>query len=100
MKKKDSKENTFIGFEFLPAMPSTNSIEIYHPFANLANEYFSNKGLDITCLKSGSIIISYANIGIEERKILANEIKDFFKISRQKVIKDFLIFKKNGISYL
>lgn len=100
MTKKISKENSFVGFEFLPAKSAFNSIEIYYPFANLANEYFSNIGLEITSLKSGSIMISYEHMSIEEKIELSNDIKMFFKESRQKVIKDFLIYKKNGISYL
>ncbi|MBU3015150.1 hypothetical protein KO488_10305 [Poseidonibacter lekithochrous] len=55
MTKKISVDNTFVGFELLPAKPSFNNIEIYHPFASLASIYFLNKDLDITYLKSGSI---------------------------------------------
>ena len=100
MTKRISTENTFVGYEFLPAKPAFNTIEIYHPFADLANEYFSNKGLKITSLKSGSIIISFEHMSIEEKIEFSNEIKKIFKESRQKIIKDFLIYKKNGISYL
>ena len=100
MTKRISTENTFVGFEFLPAKPAFNSIKIYHPFADLANEYFSNKGLTITATKSDSIMISFEHMNIAEKIELSNEIKKFFKESRQKIIKDFLIYKKNGISYL
>lgn len=100
MTKRITEVNTFVGFEFLPAKPSFNSIEIYHPFASLANEYFSNKGLNISSIKSDSIMISFEHMSIEEKVELSIEIKQFLKNSRQKVIKDFLIYKKNGINYL
>jgi len=94
MSKKTSEENSFTGFEFLPAKPISYNIEIYHPFASLANEYFSNKGFDITLLECGSIKISFENLSKKEKIELSKEIKDFLKSSRQKVIKDFLIYKK------
>ena len=94
MTKKISKENYFVGFEFLPAEPISNSIKIYHPFTSLANEYFSNKGFDITTLECGSIKISFENLTKKEKIELAKEIKHFLKSSRQKVIEDFLIYKK------
>ena len=100
MTKKISVDNTFVGFELLPAKPSFNNIEIYHPFASLASIYFLNKDLDITYLKSGSIKISFDKMNIKERKNLADELKAFFKESRQKIIQDFLIYKKHGIIYL
>lgn len=100
MTKRITIDNTFAGFELLPAEPSFNSIEIYHPFANLASVYFSHKGLDIIYLKSGSIKISFDRMNKEERKFLANELKIFFKESKQRIIQDFLIYKKHGISYL
>ena len=98
MTKKIFKENSFVGFEFLQAEAISNSIKIYHPFASLANEYFSNKGFDVTALECGSIKISFENLAKKEKIELAEEIKYFLKSSRQKVIKDFLIYK-NGINY-
>jgi len=89
-----SEENSFTGFEFFPAEPISNSIKIYHPFASLANNYFSNKGYDITPLECDSIKISLENLSKKEKRELAEEIKVFLKKSRQKVIKDFLIYKK------
>jgi hypothetical protein len=100
MTKRIIVDNTFVGFGLLPAKPSSNSIEIYHPFANLASIYFAHRGLDISYLKSGSIKITFDRMSIEERKVLANELKIFFKESRQEIIQDFLIYKKHGISYL
>lgn len=100
MTKRISIDETFTGFEYLPARPSINSVEIYHPFADLANKHFSNKGLDICYLESGSINISFDKMSIEERKVLADELKIFFKESRKRIIQDFLIYKKNGINYL
>ena len=94
MSKRILEENSFVGFEFLPAEPISNSIKIYHPFASLANEYFSNKGFDVTALECGSIKISFENLTKKEKIELSEEIKDFLKRSRQKVIKDFLIYKK------
>ncbi len=88
------EENSFSGFEFLPAEQISYNIIIYHPFASLANEYFSNKGFDITPLECGSIKISFENLSKKEKRELSVEIKDFLKSSRQKVIKDFLIYKK------
>lgn len=88
-----SKEASFIRFEFLPAEPTSNSIKIYHPFSSLAKNYFSSKGFDITLLKCGSIAISFESLNEEEKLELANEIKDFLKKSRQKIIKDFSIYK-------
>jgi len=99
MIKKTFKENTFAGFEFLPAEPTSNSIEIFYPFANLVNEYFSNQGYDISFLPSGSIKIAFESLSKKEKMILANEIRKFLKDSRQKVINDFLI-SKNGMSCL
>ena len=99
MTKRTFEKNTFTGFEFLPAEPTFNSIEIFHPFANLAKEYFSNKGYDITSLQSGSIKILFESLSKKEKMKLANEIRIFLKGSRQKVINDFLIYK-NGISCL
>lgn len=94
MVKRISEEKSFQGFEFLPAEQISNSIKIYHPFASLAKEYFSNKGFDITLLECGSIQITFENLTNKEKIELAEEIKDFLKTSRQKVIKDFLIYKK------
>ncbi len=94
MTKHICKENSFVGFEFLAAEPISNSIKIYHPFATLANEHFSNKGFDISSLECGSIQISFENLTKEEKIALSEEVKDFLKRSRQKVIKDFLIYKK------
>lgn len=94
MTKRICDENNFSGFEFLAAEPISNSIKIYHPFSTLANEYFSNKGFDITVLESDSIEISFENLTKEEKIALVEEVKDFLKSSRQKVIKDFLIYKK------
>jgi len=94
MSKSISDENSFAGFEFLPAKPISYSIEIYHPFASLAKEYFSNKGFDITLLECGSIQISFENLSKKEKTELSEEIKDFLKSSRQQIIKDFLIYKK------
>ena len=93
-------DNTFSGFELLPAEPLFNSIEIYHPFADLANYSWLSKGLNISYLESGSIKISFDKMSIKERKSLANELKIFFKESKQRIIQDFLIYKKHGISYL
>jgi len=94
MSEKKSEENSFVGFEFFPAEPISNSIKIYHPFASMANTYFSNKGYDITPLECDSIKISLENLNKEKKIELAEEIKVFLKKSRQKVIKDFLIYKK------
>ena len=89
-----SEENIFAGFEFLAAEPISKSIKIYHPFASLANRYFSNKGYDITPLECGSVAISFENLTKEEKIELSKAIKDFLKNSREKVIKDFLMYKK------
>lgn len=99
MTQRSFEKDTFAGFEFLPAEPTFNSIEIFHPFANLANEYFSSKGYDIITLQSGSIKISFEDLSKKEKMKLSSEIKKFLKDSRQEVIKDFLIYK-NGISCL
>lgn len=100
MTKRITQENTFSGYEFLAATPSFDNIEIYPPFANLASIYFRHKGLEITYLQSGSIKIGFAKMNLDERRSLSKEIKVFFKEARQKVISEFLIYKKNGISYL
>lgn len=100
MKKSIKKNNYFNGFEFLPAKANLDYIEIYHPFDKLAKDYFNKKGLTIAFEKSNSIIISYENMTIEEKIKLSSEIKLFLKSSRQKVISSFLIYSKNGISYL
>ncbi len=94
MEKNSLKENSFVGFEFLPAELTSTSIKIYHPFGSLANEYFSNKGFDITPLEYGTIKISFEKLTKKEKIELSEEIKDFLKSSRKKVIKDFLIYKK------
>lgn len=93
MTKNIFEENFFVESEFLPAKPTVNSIKIYHPFASLANEYFANKGFDITPLESGSIKISFENLTKKEKVELLEEMKYFLKSSKQKVIKDFLIYK-------
>ncbi len=94
MSERISEENSFIGFEFFPAEPLSTSIKIYHPFGSLANNYFLNKGYNITPLECGSIEISLENLSKKEKTELAEKIKVFLKRSRQKVIKDFLIYKK------
>lgn len=99
MKRQTFEKNSFVGFEFLPAEPTLNSITIYHPFASLANEHFSSKGYRITPQESGAIKISFENLNNKKKIELANEVKKFLKDSRKRVIKDFLIYK-NGISYL
>lgn len=99
MIKKVFKENTFIGFEFLPAKTCKDSIKIYHPFADLAKKHFSNRGFEIKSNEIDSIAISFEKLNTKEKIELANEIKKFLKTSRNKVINEFLIYK-NGISYL
>ncbi|QKJ22006.1 hypothetical protein [Poseidonibacter lekithochrous] len=99
MTQRTFEKDTFVGFEFLPAEPTFNSIEIFHPFANLANKYFSSKGYNIITLQSGSIKISFEDLNKKEKMKLSNEIRKFLKDSRQEVINDFLIYK-NGISCL
>jgi len=99
MTQRTFEKDTFVGFDFLPAEPTFNSIEIFHPFANLAKEYFSSKGYDIITLQSGSIKISFEDLSKKEKIKLSNEIRKFLKDSRQEVINDFLIYK-NGISCL
>ncbi len=99
MTQRTFEKDTFVGFEFLPAEPTFNSIEIFHPFANLANKYFSSKGYNIITLQSGSIKISFEDLNKKEKMKLSEEIRKFLKDSRQEVINDFLIYK-NGISCL
>lgn len=81
------------GFEFLPADASSNSIEVYPPFASLAKKHYSNKRLDISCLESGSIRISFDNMSEETKKALLCDIRTFLKDSRREVIDKFLIYK-------
>ena len=93
MKKRTFTKNHFEGLRFLPAVPTLNDIEIFHPFANLAKEHFTNQGYDIILLASGSIKISFESLCEEEKIILINTIEKFLKNSRQKIINDFLICK-------
>ena len=76
---QSNKETNFSGFEFLPAVTSGNSIEIFHPFAKLASEYFSNRDLTISYLETGSIMISLDDIDFNTKNILLNELKSFLK---------------------
>jgi len=98
MKRID--ENINSGFEFLAADATNNSVDIYFPFANLANENFSNRGLDIKILESGTIRISFEHMDLIEKKALSQEIIVFLKNSRQHIIDNFLIYKNSGIAYL
>ncbi|KAB7888867.1 hypothetical protein [Poseidonibacter ostreae] len=97
---KNFKENTYSGFEFLPVETSNNSIQIYHPFAELAYNHFSNRGLNITCLESGSTKISFNGIDLDIKKEILEDLKVFLKKSRKEVIDNFLIYKFKGRNYL
>lgn len=97
---KSYQETVISGFEFLPAETYNNSIEVYPPFAQLANKHFANRALDINILESGSIKISFDNMDLEERNRFLKELKSFLKSSRREIIDNLLIYKKNGISYL
>lgn len=97
MKRKTFTTNYFENLRFLPVVQTMNDIEIFHPFANLANEYFTNQGYTISPRTSDSIKISFESLQEEEKIVLVNEIEKFLKNSRQKVINDFLIYK-SGIS--
>lgn len=98
--KKSYQETVISGFEFLPAVTYNNSIEVYPPFAELVNNHFTNRDLDINILESGSIKITFDNIDLKTRNKFLKELKSFLKNSRREVIDNFLIYKKNGISYL
>lgn len=98
--KENSQKTMVPGFDFLPADTYTNNIEIYPPFAKLANIYFANRGLEISSLESGSINISFKEIDNEKKQLLLNEIRVFLKKSRKHVIQNFLIYKDTGITYL
>lgn len=97
---KHCQETIISGFEFLPAKTYNNSIEIFSPFAQLANIHFANRGLDIKILESGSIKIIFDNIDLDSRNEFLTELKSFIKASRREVIDNFLIYKNNRISYL
>lgn len=88
------------GFEFLPANPTYDNIEIYSPFAKLADEHFLNRGLNIRYLENESILISFDKMDLNTKKQLLKEIKYFLKQSRQKIINNFLIYKGNKMNYL
>lgn len=97
----ENNQNTIIsGFEFLPAIASSDYIEIYPPFAELVKEHFSNRNLELKHLESGSIVISFSDMHLDTKKVLLNDIKIYLKKSRRQLIDNFLIYKNNGISYL
>lgn len=94
------ENNSFSGFEFLPVEISDNSIIIYSPFSKLTYKSFSNRGLNISFLETGSIEISFEGISSFERKVLLIELKEFIKKARREVIEKFTMNNKLGISYL
>jgi hypothetical protein len=89
-----------LGFEFLPVDVSTNSIEIYPPFAQVVFKQFNNKGLGINHSKTGSITISFKEVDSNTKNALLKELKFILKDSRRQIIENFLIYKDTGISYL
>ena len=93
---KSNQQILISGFEFLPAQTYNNSIEIFPPFSQLAKEHFSNRGLDISILESGSIKINFDNMNLEKRNIFLKELKSFLKNSRREIIDNFLIYNNKG----
>ena len=93
-------KNEMPRFEFLPAKTSKNSIEIHSPFSKIACKHFANRDLDISCLESGAIRISFEKMDMDSKRVLLEDVRVFLKKSRQEVIDNLLIYKSNSISYL